>query len=215
MKQRWGRSGWAITCALLATILCGCQSTPKTSVGRDGLTYTNTIHNLRVWAANDFNPGQLQTKTLSVSPAASEVPEQKKQDEIEQFERLKRALTDQFFYALDTKRVFEKVVSPNASGSGENADAKLETSIVEYYPGNAALRFTVGFSAGYPSITVHGILRDKAGEPILRFETQREFEARPFEYGDEQILENNVKDLALDFADYLDRLVKGKPLRGD
>jgi hypothetical protein len=62
-------------------------------------------------------------------------------------------------------------------------------------------------------VTVHGILRDKAGEPVFRFETQREFEPRLFEYGDEQILENNVKDLAKDVADYLDRIVTGKPLK--
>jgi hypothetical protein len=191
-------------------LLSGCQSAPKTSVGRDGVTYTNTIHNFRVWVADQYNPAELKGKTLSVAPTASEVAEQKKKDEIEQFERLRRLLPDQISYALDSKKVFAKVNQPAVT---EGTDLKLNTMIVEYYPGNAALRFTVGFSAGYPSITVHGTITDAAGKPLVRFETQREFEARPFEYGDEQILSNNIKDLAVDLADFIDRIANGKPLK--
>jgi hypothetical protein len=209
---------WKFVAGLcLAVVFCGCQSTPKTVQGREGVTYTNTIHNLQVWAANDFQGADLRSKTLVVTPTRSDVPAQEKRSEAAQFDRLRRLLADQLFYELESKRIFQRVVSPNAgepatAGNGAG-DLRLETSIVEYYPGNAALRFTVGFSAGYPSITVYGVLRDASGEPVLRFETQREFEARPFEYGDEQILENNVKDLAKDLSDYLDRVIQGKPLK--
>lgn len=197
----------------MAFVVSGCQSTPKTVTGRDGLTYTNAIHDLKVWAAPGFDPAGLRGKTLVVTATRSEVAPQSKEKEAEQFERLRRATADQMFYALDAKQVFGKVVSPNSTDPRTGTEFTLDTSVVEYYGGSAALRFTIGFSAGYPSITVHGILRDSSGAPALRFETQREFEARPFEYGDEQILENNVKDLALDLADYLDRIVNGKPLR--
>ena len=200
--------GAGILC--VAIFLAGCQSAPKTSVGRDGVTYTNTIHGFRLWAANQFNPADLKSKTLSVPATASEVAEQKKQEEAEQFERLRRLLADQIVYALESKKIFAKV---NTAALNEPTDYKLNTTIVEYYPGSAALRFTIGFSAGYPSITVHGTFVDASGQPMLRFETQREFEARPFEYGDEQILSNNVKDLAVDLADLVDRLGTGKPLK--
>jgi hypothetical protein len=208
MKMTWGLA------PLLAVVLCGCQSAPKTVTGRDGRIYTNTIHNLTVWFAPGFSGEQLRGKAVVVAETKSEVAEQQKPKEKEQFERLRHLIADQLYYALDAKKSFQRVISPNTSGPAADADYKFDTSVVEYYAGNAALRFTVGFSAGYPSITVHGIVRDKAGEPVFRFETQREFEARPFEYGDEQILENNVKDLAKDVADYLDRVVNGKPLKG-
>src|SRR5688500_17637025 len=189
---------------LVAAILfSGCQSAPKTSVGRDGVTYTNTIHNFRGWAADQFNPTDLRGKTLSVTTTASEVAEQKKPNEAEQFERLRRLLPDQISYALESKKVFARVNQPAVEGP---SDYKLNTTIVEYSPGSAGLRSTVGFSAGYPSITVHGTSKDSAGRPLMRLETQREFEARPFEHGDEQILYNNIKDLAVDLADPLGRV---------
>lgn len=195
----------------VAIVFWGCQSAPKTTVGRDGATYTNTIHNFRVWSADGFAPAELRGSTLALAPTTSDVVEQKKPEEVEQFERLRRALADQIYYALESKKIFARILSPTSTDPA--GEYKLTTSIVEYYPGNAALRFTVGFGAGYPSITVNGVLRNPAGDPVLRFETQREFEARPFEYTDEQILENNIKDLAVDLADYIDRVVTGKPLK--
>jgi hypothetical protein len=199
---------------LSSLVFCGCQSTPKTVTGRDGLTYTNTIHNLTVWFAPGFNPEQLRGKSVAVSATKSEVAEQEKPKEKEQFERLRTLTGERIYSELQSKGTFSKVASPSSPGVTEGMDYRLETSIVEYYGGSAALRFTVGFSAGYPSITVHGILRSNTGEPVFRFETQREFEPRPFEYGDEQILENNARDLAKDVADYIDRIGTGKPLKG-
>lgn len=196
-------SGFALLAA--GVLLCGCQSGPRTDKGRDGITYTRAIHDIGVWTSEDFDIQKIDS--ISVAAAKSEVPMQTKKEEIEQFERLKRALSDRLAAALAAKG-FEAGVQRREATTPSGF--VLEPYIIDYYPGSPGLRFIIGFGAGFPSITVRGILKDEASEKVLfRFETQREFEPRPFEYGDEQILQSDVKDLAVDIADYLDRLKRG------
>ena len=198
--------------AALSFLFAGCQTGPKTITDSAGVTYTKTIHNLYVSQAPAFDPPALKGKTLAIFPTASGVPAQAKADEAEQFERMRKRLRDELVYALEAENLFRTVTA--AEPASHASDYALDTTIVEYYPGNPALRFTVGFGAGYPSITLRGAIRDRASEtPLFLFRTQREFEARPFEYTDEQILENNIKDLARDFADYLERSINKRPLK--
>lgn len=201
-------------CALLGAIVlsgAACKSAPKTQTDSTGVTYTKSIHDLYVWTAPGFSLSDLRGKNLSAAPATAEVAPPSKPEEAQQFDRLRRMLRDELIYALDAKKVFGLVRQSDDSSA---TPFVLETAIVDYYEGNPALRFTVGFGAGYPSITVRGTIRDSAsGRAVFQFRTQREFEARPFEYTDSQILDNNIKDLATDLADYLARAITGQPLK--
>jgi hypothetical protein len=197
--------------AILLLGLAACQTNPEMSTDSTGVTYSKTIHDLHVWKVENFQFQDLKGKSIVVPPATSEVAPQQKPEEVQQFERLRRVLRDQIVYSLEDRKVFSSV---RGAETAQGGDYELQIAVVEYYPGNVALRLTVGFSAGHPSITVRGTIREvSTGRSVFQFRTQREFEMRMFEVTDEHILENNIKDLAVDFSDYLNRSISGQPLK--
>lgn len=201
-----------LTACGLAVALTGCSTVPDDYQDPEGLSYMKADHGLQV----SQTPGAdlASYDVVWVAPTQSTATPPDKPEEVAQFERLKSLLQTEFLKSLHNEGVFKTVVmEPEAVPPGSRA-LKLESNIVRYEPGSAGLRFTVGFGAGWPTIMSRVTLSSYPdAQPVLHVLANRGFEARPFEYSDEAILNGNVEDLANDVSNIIKRLVRGKSIK--
>ena len=199
-----------LTLLAFAITLTGCSTVDKKHVAEDGVAYKEAKHGIKVWRTDTIDLAKY--KTLVVHRPTSQVPPEKEEKERQQFDRILTQLhnglsSEILARSLVSSASLAKTNAPAATPSNEASATSLivETEIVEYHRGNPALRHTVGTSgAGTPRILIKGLLRDGAtSQPILRFAASRDFEPRAFEFGDETILMNHMRDLSSDCAEVI------------
>jgi hypothetical protein len=202
---------WPAVLLIIAATGCAPATpapTPTATVTeRDGVAYRTDPHLQRVWVADGFSVQRYQT--LLVLEPRAEVAKLHP-DGVQSLQWARGLLRDEVVKALRDKRVVAAVaLSPSEVRPGSRV-LRMETTIVEYEKGGGGARFFAGaYGAGQPVIRVRGRVTD--GErPMFAFDARRSGESgvsRAFGgyRGDRAIQEEDIRDLAVDLADFLIR----------
>jgi hypothetical protein len=200
---------------LLVMALAGCApATPTpaptataTATDRDGVAYRNDEHLQRVWVADGFSVKRYQT-VLVLEPR-TDVPKLNP-DGKENLQWARGLLRDEVVKALRAKRVFPAIALTTSEVPPGARSLRMETTIVEYEKGGGGARFFAGaYGAGQPVIRVRGRVLD-GDRPVFAFAARRSGDSglsRAFGgyRGDRAIQEEDIRDLAVDLADFLIR----------
>ena len=200
--------------SLVVLFAAGCSSVPKDYHDPEHVGYFQADHQVRVWLADEFKlppAGEILIANPDNTVVAPSNPAQ--------LEERGRALQTYLAQALNARVLHPRaVVDHNQPGLPEGA-YRFETTIVDCYEGNRATSLSIipgSFGAGHPWILVRGKLVDqRTGEPVFRFVAKRGFngrEAGDSWTGNEDPLDANIQDLAMDVADLLERARDGRPL---
>ena len=213
--MRSGRSRrtrcWPVVLLVMAVSACAPATPPptvtSTTTDRDGIAYRNDADLQRVWLADGFSVKRYQT-VLVVEPR-TDVPKLNP-DGKENLQWARGLLRDEVVKALRAKRVFPAIaLTPTEVPAGARS-LRMETTIVEYEKGGGGARFFAGaYGAGQPVIRVRGRVLD-GDRPVFAFDARRSGDSglsRAFGgyRGDRAIQEEDIRDLAVDLADFLIR----------
>ena len=198
--------------SLLACTLVGCSTVPDDYVDPAGISYQKADHGLQVSQTVGTRLSDYDVVWVAPTQSTAEVPT--KAEEIAQFDRIKSLMQTEFLEQLRDKGIFQKVTMEPSEIPAGSRTLMLESTIVRYEPGSPGLRMTVGFGSGWPTLMSRVTLTSyPENAPVLHVLANRGFEARPFEFSDETILNGNVEDLAGDVSDIIRRLVQGKSIK--
>ena len=207
MKKAGRLAAWM----LMAAVIVGCASAGPATFETDGVSYRDDQDLQRVWLADGVDlrafdtivVGETQVDVAKLDP-----------DGKPPLEWARGYLRDEIVAALRAKNV-AKVVTANPADVRPGARVlRLENTVVEYEKGGGGARFFAGlYGAGQPVIRVRGRLAD-GNKPVLLFVARRSGDtglARAFGgyRSDQAIQEEDIKDLAVDLADFLAR--NGRP----
>lgn len=198
---------------LLGMVVAACApATPpptatSTTTDRDGIAYRNDADLQRVWLADGFSVKRYQT-VLVLEPR-TDVPKLNP-DGKENLQWARGLLRDEVVKALRAKRVFPAIALAQSDVPPGARSLRMETTIVEYEKGGGGARFFAGaYGAGQPVIRVRGRVLD-GDRPVFAFDARRSGDSglsRAFGgyRGDRAIQEEDIRDLAVDLADFLIR----------
>ena len=207
MKKAGRLAAWI----LVAAVIVGCASAGPGTFETDGVSYRDDQDLQRVWLADgaDFRAfdtivvGETQVDVAKLDP-----------DGKQSLQWARGYLRDEIVTALRAKNV-AKLVTANPADVRPGARVlRLENTVVEYEKGGGGARFFAGvYGAGQPVIRVRGRLTD-GNKPVLLYVARRSGDtglARAFGgyRSDQAIQEEDIKDLAVDLADFLAR--NGRP----
>lgn len=201
---------WLTTLAFVA-MLTGCATAGPSTFETDGVTYRDDQHLQRVWLADGLEFRRYDT--LYVAETRAEVA-RLDPDGKPLLEWARGYLRDEIVAALRAKGVFGTVTASESEVKPGARVLRLANTIVEYEKGGGGARFFAGlYGAGQPVIRVQGRLTDGA-RPVLLFVARRSGDtglARVFGgyRSDQAIQEEDIKDLAVDLADFIVR--NGRP----
>jgi hypothetical protein len=203
---------WPAVLLVMAVAACAPATPTPTATStaatdRDGVAYRNDEHLQRVWLADGFSVKRYQT-VLVLEPR-TDVPKLNP-DGKENLQWARGLLRDEVVKALRAKRVFPAIaLTPSEVPPGARS-LRMETTIVEYEKGGGGARFFAGaYGAGQPVIRVRGRVFD-GDRPVFAFDARRSGDSglsRAFGgyRGDRAIQEEDIRDLAVDLADFLIR----------
>ena len=203
---------WSAVLLVVATTGCASATTPAPTPGpastdRDSVPYRAHEHLQKVWLAEGFSIQRHQS--LLVLEPRAEVAKLNA-DGVENLRWARGVLRDEVVKALRTRRVFPAVALTSSELAPGIRPLRLETTIIEYEKGGGGARFFAGaYGAGQPVIRVRGRVVD--GErPVLAFDARRSGDSglsRAFGgyRSDRAIQEEDIRDLASDFAEFLSR----------
>jgi hypothetical protein len=195
---------------LLAT---GCASTPDSAApatAPGGVAYRDDQDLQKVWVADGFDFTGFDT--LYVVAPRVEVPKVNP-DGVENLEWARGLLPEELASAIRGRQVFTSVVTREADIRPGSRTLRLETTIVEYEKGGGGARwFGSLYGAGQPVIRVRGRLSAE-DRPVFLFESRRSGESGGARWlggyrSDKDIQQEDIRDLAVDLADFMAR--KGK-----
>jgi hypothetical protein len=204
---------WPAVLLVMAVAACApATPTPtttatSTTTDRDGVAYRTDEHLQRVWLADGFSVKRYQT-VLVLEPRA-DVPKLNP-DGKENLQWARGLLRDEVVKALRAKRVFPAIALTSSDVPPGTRSLRMETTIIEYEKGGGGARFFAGaYGAGQPVIRVRGRVLD-GDRPVFAFDARRSGDSglsRAFGgyRGDRAIQEEDIRDLAVDLADFLIR----------
>ena len=207
-----GLPGHRVVAIVLAAVLVGgCASAGPTAFEPDGITYRDDHDLQRVWLADgvEFRTydtivvGETQVELAKLNPDGKAL-----------LEWARGYLRDELVAALRAKNVAATVTTTLADVRAGARVLRLENTIVEYEKGGGGARFFAGvYGAGQPVLRVRGRLTD-GNKPVLLYIARRSGDtglARAFGgyRSDQAIQEEDIKDLAVDLAEFLAR--NGRP----
>jgi len=187
---------------------------PKSYHDPEHVGYQEVDHQFQVWLADNF---QLPPRgVLLIATPETTVVGPKNPALLEERGRI---LQDYLAQALNARLLRPKSLVDRNQPGLPRADYRLETTIVDYSEGDRATSLSIipgSFGAGHPWILVRGKLVDlRSGRPLFRFVAKRGFEGREAGAswtGHEDPLKAQIKDLALDCADLVERARDGRSL---
>ncbi len=165
--------GRAVALALVA-LTVGCASvfrapeTIKTKPGPGAVAMHEDRDLDWVWTAPDLNWAAYDT--LYLAEPHADVRDLKPED-AESLEWARALLVKKFVAVLRKAKLFNAVVTRDEAVPAAAKLLRLDTVIVEYEKGNAALRALTGFG-GHPLLVVQGRILD-GGRPVFVFEERR------------------------------------------
>jgi hypothetical protein len=189
--------------------LAGCSTVPSDYQDPENVPYQDADHSFKVWRADAVDLGCYDTLVVNPTKATAKPPD--KPEEVAQFDRFLVRLRTDLMNSAITRNVFTNVVMSDSQVPAGSHPLHLETTILDYYAGSAATRMLVGFGAGEPHFLARSVLLDGA-TPLMRFVAKRKFEWGTG-FGDEERLNNEVRDFAADFGELLDRARRGQNLK--
>lgn len=207
-----GTRWWPVVLLVMAVAACAPATPPPTTTSttttaRDGVAYRNDADLQRVWLADGFSVKRYQT-VLVLEPRTDVA--KLNPDGKENLQWARGLLRDEVVKALRAKRVFPAIaLTPTEVPPGARS-LRMETTIVEYEKGGGGARFFAGaYGAGQPVIRVRGRVLD-GDRPVFAFDARRSGDSglsRAFGgyRGDRAIQEEDIRDLAVDLADFLIR----------
>ena len=196
---------------LMAVLVGGCASAGSGTFEPAGISYRDDQDLQRVWLADgvDFRAydtilvGETQVDVAKLDPDGKEM-----------LEWARGYLREEIVSALRAKNVAAIITTNQADIRSGARVLRLENTIVEYEKGGGGARFFAGlYGAGQPVIRVRGRLTD-GSKPVLLYIARRSGDtglARAFGgyRSDRAIQEEDIKDLAVDLADFVAR--NGRP----
>ena len=192
----------------LAGLLSACATTTTTPTrASDGIAYRDDKDLQRVWLADGFVFRSYDV--IHVQETRTDVPKVNP-DGVEDMKSATGYLRDEIVTALRSKGVFPAVVVNAAEIRPGARVLRLENTIIEYEKGGGGARFFAGlYGAGQPVIRVHGRVLD-GDRPVFAYEARRSGDtgtARVFGgyRSDKAIQEEDIRDLAVDLADFMAR----------
>ena len=202
-RRAAGRLGVLALVGLLGACATAAPPTPSS----DGIAYRQDKDLQRVWIADGF--AFQGYDVLHVQDTRTEVPNVNP-DGVENMKWATGFLRDEIVAALRAKNVFPAVVADAAQIKPGARVLRLENTIIEYEKGGGGARFFAGlYGAGQPVIRVRGRVVDGA-RPVFAFDARRSGDtgtARMFGgyRSDKAIQEEDIRDLAVDLADFIAR----------
>ncbi len=203
------RTGLALA-LLVVALASGCASVPETKQAPAGVAYREDKDVDKVWLAEGFDFNGYDT--LYIAEARVEVSDLNK-DEQELVEWAKAFLRDELAAAIRARGVFGSVVTRESDIKPGSKTLRLENTIIDYKKGGGAARYFAGlYGAGQPVIKVRGRMTDGSRQ-LFVFETRRSGMSAGAKLvggfrSDKGIQEEDIKDLAKDFASFIVRVAK-------
>lgn len=198
----------------LLGFVAGCASTPEApgQAAGGGVTLRKDDDVDRVWLAEGFTFNGYDT--LYIAEPRVEVSDLNK-DEQELVAWAKEFLREELAGQIRARGVFGAVVTREADIKPGGRTLRLENTIIDYKKGGGAARYWAGlYGAGQPVIKVRGQMTD-GGRPLFVFETKRSGVSAGAKLvggfrSDRAIQEEDIRDLAKDFASFIARISKGE-----
>jgi len=197
-----------------ATTARSDTAAPAPSAVVDEVSFKEDPHLQRVWVADGFR--FTGYTALLITETRADVPKLDP-DGVENLEWAKGVLRDELAMALRTGGFFPVVGTREADVVPAGGKAlRLDNTIVEYEKGGGGARFFAGlYGAGQPVIKVRGRMTAD-NRSVFVFEARRSGDtglARMFGgyRSDKDIQEEDIRDLAKDLADFIDRTAKAQP----
>lgn len=202
--------------SLLAASMLGCASSgPKSYTGPEGVTYHEEKDIQGVWLADGFTFAGYDTVVVA-EPTSN--AESRSDEERKVLATAKRTLQQDLVNALQGTHLFQRVVtSTNDVPAGAKA-LVLENNVYHHEKGGGGARYFAGlYGAGQPVIKVAGKM-SAGGQPLFRYDMTRSGESGGARMvgafkSDEDIQSEDIKDLAVDLAAFIQRTAQGIPAK--
>ena len=201
------RAGKFVLTLVLAGLLNACATSTAPMSSSDGIAYREDKDLQKVWLADGF--AFQGYEVLYIAETRTDVPKVNP-DGVENMKWASGFLRDELAAALRAKGAFPAVVVSTSELKPGAPVLRLENTIIEYEKGGGGARFFAGlYGAGQPVIRVHGRMLD--GDRLLfAYEARRSGDtgtARMFGgyRSDKAIQEEDIRDLAVDLADFIVR----------
>src|SRR6266700_5776464 len=169
MKLRLLSSRLTVTIASLAAalVLAGCASTAEGG----GMNYKNR-HLEKCWLADGFDFNGYDT--LYIAPVLSTAKfHQENPEEVKVHDLAKENLVAELTRKINSKKIFNNVVTRESDLKPDVKSLKLENTITEFTKGGGAARYFVGlYGGGQPVLRVQGKITD-GNKSLFTFEARR------------------------------------------
>ncbi len=245
MKLRLLSSRLTVTIASLAAalVLAGCASTGgessasagaqpsskfKLADGRTvdigtsspaeggGMNYKNR-HLEKCWLADGFDFNGYDT--LYIAPVLSTAKfHQENPEEVKVHDLAKENLVAELTRKINSKKIFNNVVTRESDLKPDVKSLKLENTITEFTKGGGAARYFVGlYGGGQPVLRVQGKITD-GNKSLFTFEARRSGVSAGARMSgvfmkDEDIQMEDIRSMVLDLTDFVAIIAKKEPLR--
>lgn len=192
---------------VLAGLLNACATSTAPTSSSDGIAYREDKDLQKVWLADGFAFQGYQV--LYIEETRTDVPNVNP-DGVENMNWARGFLRDELAAALRAKGVFPAVVVSTSEIKPGTPGLRLENTIIEYEKGGGGARFFAGlYGAGQPVIRVRGRMLDR-DRLVFAYEARRSGDAGTARLfggyrSDKAIQEEDIRDLAVDLADFIVR----------
>jgi hypothetical protein len=200
--------------ATVAIFCAGCASTPKegktpNAAAGGSPTKLKKDKDLQgVWVKPGFAFGG--KPAVVIEPTVFKAQERPNEADMRAFAI--KELRDQITKAAGETGLFSSVSADAApSGGGATNALRLVNTIVEYQKGGGGARYFAGlYGGGQPVIKVRGEMFDGSNDLVFVYEAKRSGESAGARLAgvfksDEEIQREDIKDLAIDLADFMMR----------
>ena len=181
-----------------------------------GINYKNP-HLEKCWLAEGFDFNGYDT--LYIAPVLSTAKfHQENPEEVKVHDLAKENLVAELARKINSKKIFNNVVTRESDLKPDVKSLKLENTITEFTKGGGAARYFVGlYGGGQPVLRVQGKMTDGA-KPLFTFEARRSGVSAGARMSgvfmkDEDIQMEDIRSMVLDLTDFMAIIAKKEPLR--
>ena len=183
--------------------------------GGGGLNYKNP-HLEKCWLAEGFDFNGYDT--LYIAPVLSTAKfHQENPEEVKVHDLAKENLVAELTRKINSKKIFNNVVTRESDLKPDVKSLKLENTITEFTKGGGAARYFVGlYGGGQPVLRVQGKVTD-GDKPLFTFEARRSGVSAGARMSgvfmkDEDIQMEDIRSMVLDLTDFMAIIAKKEPL---
>jgi len=184
--------------------------------GGGGMNYKNP-HLEKCWLADGFDFNGYDT--LYIAPVMSTAKfHQENPEEVKVHDLAKENLVAELTRKINSKKIFNNVVTRESDLKPDVKSLKLENTITEFTKGGGAARYFVGlYGGGQPVLRVQGKVTD-GDKPLFTFEARRSGVSAGARMSgvfmkDEDIQMEDIRSMVLDLTDFMAIIAKKEPLR--